>query len=53
MTELEYRAHLARQMLSLMRLPLRSTHEPTGIPVWQLNCIVIDAFERVLDGKWG
>ena len=45
--------HLERQAEILSRLPWRSIHEPTGLPVWLLLALVADARERVERGAVG
>ena len=45
--------HLEACALELSRLPWRSIHEPTGLPVWLLLAIVADARERVELGYVG
>lgn len=43
---LQYRANIARQLMALMKRDLKEIHE-TGYPVWRINCLLIDAFERI------
>ena len=49
----EYVRHLDTIMRDLARLPWRSTHEPTGYPVWFMIALVADARERVESGREG
>ncbi len=46
-------SYLIARLWELRALPLRSTHEPTGIEVWLLICLVLDAYERVENGRLG
>lgn len=48
-----YSRHLRTRVLELWALPMRSIHEPTGLPVWLLLNLVIDAYARVEDGLVG
>lgn len=43
---LGYRANIARQLMALMKRDLKELHE-TGFEVWRINCLLIDAFERI------
>ena len=51
--ELDMKAHLEKQAEILSRLPWRSIHQETGLPVWLMLALVADARERVERGAIG
>lgn len=37
-------AALEAKMKAVKRLPLESTHEETGLPAWQVSCMLIECY---------
>ena len=49
---MNYRRHLQRRAKDLKKLPLDAIHS-TGMPVWLITALVVDALERCELGAVG